>query len=232
MTDRASVEGLAKRRMIDAHETSNLTSTPAAWQAWQQAAVDWLVLHPEMARLRRGDPATTPTAGEMNERAERIREAMSGIPADWRLAPATDAKARHMAQVGWTHELLAGMYEAISLAVSRLRRGDEGGLETAVQFLESDADCFRSGYVKEEVIRFLTRLPLDPGTTGRLEEVVLMIVDGYDRREFRSYIRLARRLDSPSLRRELQARASSADSRTRRHAKWMLSGLERTTLRT
>lgn len=51
-------------------------------------------------------------------------------------------------------------------------------------------------------------------------------LDGEDhRREFRSYIRLARRLDSPGLRRALTSLAASPSERTARQARWMLDGV-------
>jgi hypothetical protein len=57
--------------------------------------------------------------------------------------------------------------------------------------------------------------------------VVLVAVDGYDRREFRSFGRLARHVDDPDLRDQLRARLEAPNSRTRRHARWILEALAR-----
>jgi hypothetical protein len=110
--------------------------------------------------------------------------------------------------------------------MARLHDGDLSGVETLVRFLEADVYCDRSGYMKADVIRILTRADLDEATLVRLRTVVLAAVEGFDRREFRSYIRLARRVDSDALRQELASRLGSATARTSRHAKWMLAGID------
>lgn len=111
-------------------------------------------------------------------------------------------------------------------ALQRLRNGDPAGLETAVTFLEADPWFHRSGYAKESLIRYLTRLPLSPEHARRLREVVLAAVDGRDRREFRSYCRLARKVDDPAMRAELQQRLKHDDPRVRRHARWVLAACD------
>ena len=120
----------------------------------------------------------------------------------------------------------ARLYDPVREAIQRLRHGDGSGIETLVRFLEADVYCFRSGYTKADVIRALTRADLDDPRTVRLRRVVLIAVEGDDRREFRAYVRLARRLDSPSLRDDLQHLASSSSTRVARHAQWVLEGLD------
>ena len=106
-----------------------------------------------------------------------------------------------------------------------LRRDDQSGVETLVRFLEADVYCFRSGYVKADAIRFLTRADLNDETMERLRRVALTVVDDGDRREFRAYIRLGRRVDSAAFRNDLRTRLDSGSRRTARHADWMLVGL-------
>jgi hypothetical protein len=120
---------------------------------------------------------------------------------------------------------MAGLYEPIEHAIDRLRRGDTSGIETLVRFVEADVYCHRSGYAKADAIRFLTRVPLAGRVVARLRWVVLDTVDGPDRREFRAYVRLARRVDSDDFRRELRALLGSSNPTTARHARWMLDGL-------
>ena len=212
--------------MLDADNKKNATHDNDDWHAWQRAATDyWVLLHPQLARLRRGDDSRTPSTAEMQERAESVRGAMHGVPTTWRLAPPSPERTEHLARVGWFHEQLAGLYGPIDDAIERLRRDDASSVETLIKFLEADVFCFRSGYKKAEVITVVTRAPLDDEALDRLRRVVVAAVDGVDRREFRSYIRLARRVDSPALRAELTSRLSSALSRTVRHAEWMLAGL-------
>jgi hypothetical protein len=197
------------------------------WAAWQRAATDyWVLLHPELARFRAGDPQRTPSITEMRERAELVTHAMDGIPETWRLAADSPTRNEQSARVGWWHELMAGLYGPVGNAMARLHDGDLSGVETLVRFLEADVYCDRSGYMKADVIRILTRADLNKATHERLLTVVLAAVDGFDRREFRSYIRLARRVDSDALRQELALRLGSTTARASRHAKWMLAGID------
>jgi hypothetical protein len=214
--------------MLEAeHALEAKRSNDDLWAVWQRAATDyWVLLHPELARFRAGDPHSTPTIGEMRERAKLVAHAMDGIPETWRLAADSPIRNEQSARVGWLHELMGGLYGPITDAMARLHDGDLSGVETLVRFLEADVYCDRSGYMKADVIRILTRADLDEATLARLRTVALAAVDGFDRREFRSYIRLARRVDSDALRQELASRLGSATARTSRHAKWMLAGID------
>jgi hypothetical protein len=219
----------ALRRMLDADDAKNASQGHREWEAWQRAAADyWVLLHPGLASLRRGDPGRTPPVDEMRERADAIVSSRDGIPMGWRQMPPTPEKVEYLARTGWWHELMAGLYEPVNHAIDRLRHGDVSGIETLVRFLEADVYCHRSGYAKADAIRFLTRAPLSDDVIDRLRSVVLAVVDSYDRREFRSYIRLARRVDSDDLRqalRERRDRGISGDPRTVQHARFMLEEL-------
>jgi len=100
-----------------------------------------------------------------------------------------------------------------------------GGVESIITFLEKDPWTFGSGYAKAEMIRLLRKLELTLKQGERLRKVLLTIVDKRDRREFRHYCRLACKLDSPELRRELTRRLQSTDEGVSRRARWMLDYL-------
>jgi hypothetical protein len=68
---------------------------------------------PPSSRFRRGDPASTPTIGEIRERADLLAGAMTDVPTTWQLARPSLAKAEHLARVGWFHELYAALYGPI-----------------------------------------------------------------------------------------------------------------------
>ena len=110
-------------------------------------------------------------------------------------------------------------------AIGALKAGDPSGLDEAIAFLEADPWFFRSGYVKADVIRFINRVALTPASAERLRAVVLSAVDGRDRREFRHYCRLARRLDTAGLRDALAQRRRAGDAAVGRRAAWMLAAL-------
>ncbi len=111
-------------------------------------------------------------------------------------------------------------------AYARLRDRDPAGLETAIAFLEADPWLFRSGCVKAALIRYINRLELLPGQRARLRAVVPAAVDHRDRREFRAYCRLARRLDAAEFRRALEGRAKDVEPRVRQRARWVLVALD------
>jgi hypothetical protein len=100
-----------------------------------------------------------------------------------------------------------------------------GGVDGAIEFLEKDEWTFGSGYAKADLIRLLRKLDLKPIQAERLRRVVLAVVDGRDRREFRHYCRLACKVDSPQLRQELMRRLEDENEAVRRHALWVLEYL-------
>jgi hypothetical protein len=124
------------------------------------------------------------------------------------------------------HEAVGLLYsEAFEANLERLRTGDPVAVEPAITFLEVDPWCFRSGYAKETILRFLPRAPLTEEQAERLRVVVLHAVDVGDRREFRGYGRLARHVVDDALRFELLSRMRSADPGRARRALWILEAL-------
>jgi hypothetical protein len=109
----------------------------------------------------------------------------------------------------------------------QLRNRDPAGLPIAIEFLEADPWFFRTGYVKEKLIRYLLRFDVSERDAARLRNVVLAAVDQCYRREFREYCRLARKVDAPELRQQLHERLTQGNADIRRRAQWMLDGLEK-----
>ena len=107
-----------------------------------------------------------------------------------------------------------------------LERGEAKGVEGAIKFLEADPYFFRSGYLKEKLIRLIKRPMLTPARVTRLQAVVLNMVDHRDGREFRAFCRLAHKVDAPALREQLTQRLTRGDPDTRRRARWVLEALE------
>jgi hypothetical protein len=104
-------------------------------------------------------------------------------------------------------EMEAAYPRGFAQASEQLRRGAVNALELPVRFLESDPWVQGSGYTKEWLIRHINRLNLPPDYVQRLQRVVLAVIDKADgRREFRSYCRLARKVDSAEFRQELERR--------------------------
>jgi hypothetical protein len=118
-----------------------------------------------------------------------------------------------------------GLGGAIAPNRRELSRGDVQALEAAIQFLEADPMFFRSGYVKAAIIPLVTRMPLSEPQKDRLRGCALGVVDMRASQEFRRYCRLARAVDSPSLRASLQRRVDGDDAAVARRARWMLAAL-------
>jgi len=74
-----------------------------------------------------------------------------------------------------------------------------------------------------EVLPRVNRYP--DSHASRLRQVVLNLVDQRDGREFRWYCRLARHIDGPDLRNQLERRLRDANGNVRRRAGWVLDVL-------
>lgn len=217
----------ARKRFIDADERHLRSNKHEDWVAWQKTgAAYWALQHPEVAHIRNADSQRVLSLREIDELAELLRRSMDGVPATWRLQPWSDERVQHSAQVTWFHELMSALYGRLWRAFEQLRAGKIEGLEPLLRFLEADPYCFRSGYAKAEIIHLLTQLDLDDTAQRRLEGVLFSVLEKPTRREFRKYVRLARYLDSVELRQQLTLLSASRAQPTRRHARWLLEGLD------
>lgn len=82
-------------------------------------------------------------------------------------------------------------------ARDKIRDGDRETIEDALLFLEVDPWFFRSGYLKERVIRHLKGAQLSDGDKGRLRNIIFAVAIGRNRREWRDYCRLALKVWTP-----------------------------------
>lgn len=107
----------------------------------------------------------------------------------------------------------------------QLRAGNPSGLEDAIHFLEADPIFDGTGWRKEYLIRLIRDVEVNEDCARRLRAVILGIVDRRDGREFRAYCRLARKVDAPELRGQLEQRLTHAAPAVRRRARWVLEAL-------
>jgi len=103
-------------------------------------------------------------------------------------------------------------------------------VETVITFLEADPWCFRSGYMKQEILRKLRHQPLNPGQKEKLANALIRYVDAGDRREMLGACKLAREHPTQWLRSQLKARLASPDADVARRALLMLSSTRRPNL--
>jgi hypothetical protein len=162
-------------------------------------------------------PKHAPERGELVERAGELIAAAyaTGDLGLWRETVA----ALRAAYITWYPPDFHEAHE-------RLRRGDASELEVILRFLEADPYFFRSGYLKADLLRCIVKLDLSPAEAQRLCAVVLQAVDTANHYEFRWYRRLARKVDSPELRRALRTRLDDGDPAVARRARWVLEALD------
>lgn len=108
-----------------------------------------------------------------------------------------------------------------------LTSGDTLHSADIVEFLEADPIFFRSGYLKEKVLRCIRQRALEPDHVRRLQDVVIKMARTRDCREFRHYCRLAVQVDGDRLRAALHLIEASNDLDARRRAGWVLVALDK-----
>ena len=106
-----------------------------------------------------------------------------------------------------------------------MQGGDKSKVEVAIAFLEDDPWFHGSGYDKAKLIRYIKPPMLRPSDQKRLQQVVLSVVDKRDDRDFRAFCKLARKVDAPDLREQLERRLTHTDPDVRRRARWVLEAL-------
>jgi hypothetical protein len=171
------------------------------------------------------------------QRAERVRAANRAVNAaadNRRLGPSGRWDRAHPSFTEWEHavEVFWAAMRATYPAefwenYERLKSGDALAADYAIDFLEADPICDRSGYLKADLLRFLGRAPLNREQAERLRAVVVSVTIRRYGREFRRYCELARRLDEPSFRERLAHLLKSDDPDVRRRASWVLQALLR-----
>lgn len=130
----------------------------------------------------------------------------------------------------------ADMWEAIGDAYPpefwevfcEVKRGESTDFEPLIAFLEANPYFFRSGYVKESILDLLRKRAndLDPREIERLEATIIRAFEKPNR-EFRYYLRLAKKLRSERLLSAIRTLADSPQARTRSAVESALSYLEK-----
>ena len=104
-------------------------------------------------------------------------------------------------------------------------RAPFSSIEVAIRFLEADLICFRSGYVKQRLIRHLVRQPLSDDALRRLRGVAVSSLSRPTRRGFRAVCRLAARVRDEELLIQIDNVVASDDAAAARRAGWMRTAI-------
>ena len=106
------------------------------------------------------------------------------------------------------------------------KRASEIDTADMLDFLEADPIFYRSGYMKQKLLRALKRRNLDHYEVERLQRIILAVVQKDDhRREFLHYCRAASNVDDAHFRAELSALEQSEEFHVSQRANWVLAAL-------
>lgn len=167
------------------------------------------------------------------KRAAAVREAQAAVHAT--AARVTDRRdPEHPATREW-EAAISSFYAALARLYPGSLRGVDEGSEPAsrvatadmLDFLEADPKVFRSGYLKEKLLKELKRRPLDRHESRRLQSVILTVIQKSEhRREFLRYCHAAVNVDDPEFRAELASLVKSGQPHVAQRARWALAGMD------
>jgi hypothetical protein len=138
-------------------------------------------------------------------------------------------KAWEEAATAWhaQHRATDKLWESGFLA--DLRASKRPAIEEAILYLEVDPWYFRSGYLKERLIRGLKSAELTERDRRRLWNVVWNAAVGKNRREFRDYCSLAAVVGDADLIRQLEEISPDRDTAAKGKFSYLLDYLRRNT---
>ena len=111
--------------------------------------------------------------------------------------------------------------------LARLRSSDRQAMDDAILYLEVDPWYFRSGYLKERLIRGLKAAKLTKQDRRRLWNVIWNVAAGRNRREFRNYCSLAAMLGDSDVIQQLEEISPERDLSSARKFSYLLNFLRR-----
>jgi hypothetical protein len=120
---------------------------------------------------------------------------------------------------------LAKFYEPFERASESLRDSDDE-LETAVQFLEADPRCHRSGYLRAKLLQRVAKWPARSRYQARLEDVVMLRLSKPEPGLFRPAARLAAELWNEGLQQRVHELRRTGTSAQRTAAQRLLTRVD------
>jgi hypothetical protein len=109
----------------------------------------------------------------------------------------------------------------LAQAMHLLKEHDSVTIATAIKFLEIDPMFHRSGYIKEDILRYLKKAQLSKSQIETLERLIIRSIYQGGRREFNSYAKLAGALHTKTVLRTIKKRLSGNREQIRRAEKMM-----------
>lgn len=125
------------------------------------------------------------------------------------------------------HTYVSAIDGYLDRACNERRYVDREVVEFSICFLEINPWFFRSGYFKQELLTRLKRSELDKSAKERLRAVMIDAVSRRGTREFKYYCRLAVRLTTSGLVKQLQLASVGIDRSRASRARMMLNYIAR-----
>ncbi|MBS2027992.1 MAG: hypothetical protein JST54_08830 [Deltaproteobacteria bacterium] len=110
--------------------------------------------------------------------------------------------------------------------LERCKQGDPSGLDAVLDFLEACPYFFRSGYIQGKALAYALRPSRTPAQDERLRAIVHGAVTGRLWLPFRRIPTIARAVDAPGMRAELQRLLEHPKLRVRANAARVLEHLQ------
>ena len=96
--------------------------------------------------------------------------------------------------------------------LNSLKNSDQDAIEMAIAFLQADPDFYRSGYVKEQLLVLLKKVPLSKEHRATLQEILLDKITRKSGREYTDYCKLARVIQDDQFKKKVEDILTSTDN--------------------
>ncbi len=120
------------------------------------------------------------------------------------------------------HSYTSELNELVNRVYEESEPKDTDVIEFILSFLEVDPVFFRSGYIKEEMLKKIKRVELTEKQIYRLRNVLYSAVESRGFREFKGYCRLAPIVTNNQLNEWLSKKINSSEGAVKSRAKLML----------
>ncbi|MBA3954976.1 hypothetical protein H0X48_06680 [Candidatus Dependentiae bacterium] len=127
-------------------------------------------------------------------------------------------KVKHPLTWQQATEQLQSLYDQLAFpgglehGLQLLKAQDPNTTQIAIDYLEVNPYFFRSGYIKEKIIRLLKKINVSEQQKKQLQEIIINVVKNKPRRELREYARLALKIGDDTFYAQLHEIKKSSDN--------------------
>jgi|SRR5579872_737027 hypothetical protein len=112
--------------------------------------------------------------------------------------------------------------------IDLLKNKNPNTIENAIAFLAVDPRFFRSGYIKETILKLLKKAPISPSQKTELQKILLSQIEKKPSREYRAYCNLAAAIQDDTFKNQIEKIATnSSDNIVKQQAQRMLDALNK-----